>query len=218
MATYQLATATCPSSYGLEPRACPLFQLLKAGETQRPLSGPRASVYLQLGGLRQAAVDCVPLSSDGHLILGWVTDFWTMGNSWSQFSRFRRRRWLHSWQFAVEKNAQATVGRGRRLCPGPWPPPAVMDGPQLGRRSRHPDQPLCLRLSPQDVTLLIPLAEQSFLGAGLLPQSWEPGARGPRGWAQRIGLADQPPAFVSPGLWARDSVSYHEGVYAVTRG
>lgn len=75
MATDQLATVACPSSYGLELRPCPLFQLLKTGETQRPLSGPRASVYPQLMGPRQAVVPCVPLSSSGHLILGRVTDF-----------------------------------------------------------------------------------------------------------------------------------------------
>lgn len=73
-----------------------------------------------------------------------------------------------------------------------------MDGPQLGRRSRHPDQPICLRLSHQDVTLFIPQAEQSFVWAGLLPQPWEPGDGSGRGWAKQIGLADQPPAFVSP--------------------
>lgn len=117
MATDQLAMVTCPSSYGLEPRPCPLFQLLKTGETQRPLSGTRASVYPQLIGLRQALVPCVPLSSYGHLILGRVTDLQTIGNSWSQFSRFRRRRWLHSWQFAVVKNASGHCGEGQAPLP-----------------------------------------------------------------------------------------------------
>lgn len=64
---------------------------------------------------------------------------------------------------------QATVGRARRLCPGPWTSRAVRDGAQLGGRARHPDQPICLKFNHQDVTLLIPQAGQSRIWAGLLP-------------------------------------------------
>lgn len=66
-----------PNSYGFEPMPCPLHQLLRTG-VGVALSGPRASVYPQLDGRRQADVQCVPLSSHGHWIPGqaWALDHW----------------------------------------------------------------------------------------------------------------------------------------------
>lgn len=145
-----------PASCGFEPTLCPLYQLLKTGETS---VCPLCLILPPTDGSKQAdgpvcrSVQLLPLDS----CPGWgFRPLGTAGPDLADFEGGSSYIGLHSWQFAVSRNVlQATgqqggTGGGRGCGPILQPPQAVKDGARLGRRARSPDQPVLLKLSLQD--------------------------------------------------------------------